>query len=1484
MKTLKKSLALLLALVMCLSAASITAFAEENGGQSIAEEEQNAVKTEEAAKVEEVGADAEKVAAEAVEPGANADAVMMDQDNTLDVDFETLDQILLEDISEEKNLDDANVPDPSDAVKAAELANDFKEKKEAAPVAEKKEEKVEVVDEEEKKAAEEKTTTGTTVTLTLNAGDGAFVGLPLDGWTPSPTATKNSPVTELSQKVTAGTPVDISGIEPTQNGYALAGWSRAGTKETISGDALKNVAIDSDTTFTAVWVPTVTLTINLNGGSLEGKNDPIEVEKPLSDKYVKFTVDDQPTRSDGYVFLGWSTDPGATRPVNCIVPEGELAELLLRKDPYIYIKTNEDLEIYAVWGEPTVTLTLNANGGTFKTTPEGWTPNTDGTISLRTNRTDGKRTAHFDIPEVTLEREDGYRFLGWSYVSDAWGVDVAAPKAETETGTESGTATNTSPSVASQSSDARQATPLPESFFKAREPESFVDRVYDTTLYAVWAKENVTLTLSVEGDEGAIFITGKMDEDGNEISTAPEGWGFPEDKNGNIGKTMSSTVPTSNTVEVTFSIPSNVPQRPGFTFLGWTDVKGSEEVKYAASTTVTGGLLSKAQSALQTLGATLVGSTAANTSKSNAQQATKEHSVMTWPFISIDESTTLYAVWQKNTATLILDANGGTFTDEEGKPIQLPSVDAGKGEKPWERGKDNKTISWTVDRGDNKRPEFDIPDIKPTRVDEYGVTYEFKGWAENADGTGTIFKAKSDTSVGGLVEEVKKVFTPAGSAVLVGSTTSNSTKSAMESIIQLPPSTVTVTAEEKTLYAIWVREDVTLVLDANGGKFTDEDDNPLELEQNWKYLLTADDKQDSREILINVPKKDTSIVAIPGTVPYREGWTFLGWSTDPKATSAWYWHDDTPLAGLEKAAEKSAELVTKVLTDPTGGVVLVGSTTSNSTKSDRKTITDHNNFRFKSDDVVVLYAVWAKKDVTLTLNVDAPDAYFITREENKDGSFIVVEPPKGWEFGEDDKTMFNTVEDNKKVEVSFQIPSTLLYRKDYTFRGWTDERGSTVVKYKPSTAEDQDLPTSITIREDTTLYAVWGQNTVTVHFLANGGDFKDAIEARAAEEEAARLAAEEARLADEEAAKLVDAKLPDEEAAKLPALGGERLIFIDFDSGKSPRPEPKKLLSYKEGFARENTEFWMSLGGEYGEKVFKWPDVQPTQTGYKFVGWASKDNPTTPLWPDPEVGEIKTDKDLSYVAVWVGNDDALRYDANGGTGTMGEKTGKVGDTVAIAVNAFALDGYTFAGWNTAADGSGDSYASGGDYTLTPGEDVLYAQWRAKDAPVSEEPTDPETPAEPTEETEAPEETETTEEPPEETPETPTAPVIPTPVFPTTFEPTPTTIPDAPTPLAAEPDAAAEPETIADEPAPLAEEPEAEVIEDEETPLAELPEDEEPAGKPEEELLEIEDEETPLADTTPKTDDASRTALWMTLSVLSLGGALLLNRKRDEEEA
>ncbi len=71
----------------------------------------------------------------------------------------------------------------------------------------------------------------------------------------------------------------------------------------------------------------------------------------------------------------------------------------------------------------------------------------------------------------------------------------------------------------------------------------------------------------------------------------------------------------------------------------------------------------------------------------------------------------------------------------------------------------------------------------------------------------------------------------------------------------------------------------------------------------------------------------------------------------------------------------------------------------------------------------------------------------------------------------------------------------------------------------------------------------------------------------------------------------------------------------------------------------------------------------------------------------------------------------VAYDANGGVGTMDARISD-DEYISLDANAFSKDGYTFAGWNTASDGSGVFYPDGSYYTVPTGNSTvtLYAQW------------------------------------------------------------------------------------------------------------------------------------------------------------------------------
>ena len=103
---------------------------------------------------------------------------------------------------------------------------------------------------------------------------------------------------------------------------------------------------------------------------------------------------------------------------------------------------------------------------------------------------------------------------------------------------------------------------------------------------------------------------------------------------------------------------------------------------------------------------------------------------------------------------------------------------------------------------------------------------------------------------------------------------------------------------------------------------------------------------------------------------------------------------------------------------------------------------------------------------------------------------------------------------------------------------------------------------------------------------------------------------------------------------------------------------------------------------------------------YTFTGWS------------PEV--VVAEEDASYTAQYSATARVfytITFNANGGEGSMEPQRFEVGVDTALNTNAFTRENYKFIGWNTAADGSGATYADEGAILELTGDMTLYAQWQ-----------------------------------------------------------------------------------------------------------------------------------------------------------------------------
>lgn len=132
----------------------------------------------------------------------------------------------------------------------------------------------------------------------------------------------------------------------------------------------------------------------------------------------------------------------------------------------------------------------------------------------------------------------------------------------------------------------------------------------------------------------------------------------------------------------------------------------------------------------------------------------------------------------------------------------------------------------------------------------------------------------------------------------------------------------------------------------------------------------------------------------------------------------------------------------------------------------------------------------------------------------------------------------------------------------------------------------------------------------------------------------------------------------------------------------------------------------------------------PTLAGWNFEGWNTKPDGSGNGYGIEPMLEDKT-----FYAQWSRATYVVHFDPNGAsnpnhqtgefiqntvTGTMADQELEYDVAASLRTNTYARAGYTFAGWDTKADGTGTSYSNGQSVTNLIAYDqteiTLYAQW------------------------------------------------------------------------------------------------------------------------------------------------------------------------------
>lgn len=124
--------------------------------------------------------------------------------------------------------------------------------------------------------------------------------------------------------------------------------------------------------------------------------------------------------------------------------------------------------------------------------------------------------------------------------------------------------------------------------------------------------------------------------------------------------------------------------------------------------------------------------------------------------------------------------------------------------------------------------------------------------------------------------------------------------------------------------------------------------------------------------------------------------------------------------------------------------------------------------------------------------------------------------------------------------------------------------------------------------------------------------------------------------------------------------------------------------------------------------------VVPYRTGYSFSCWSQDRTASVVLGISP--GTVQSfDGNITLYARWRHNGYTVKYNANGGSGSMSSTTHDYDISKNLAKNTFTRSGYTFLGWSTSSSATSASFSDGAsvlNLTSSNGATVtLYAVWK-----------------------------------------------------------------------------------------------------------------------------------------------------------------------------
>ena len=289
----------------------------------------------------------------------------------------------------------------------------------------------------------------------------------------------------------------------------------------------------------------------------------------------------------------------------------------------------------------------------------------------------------------------------------------------------------------------------------------------------------------------------------------------------------------------------------------------------------------------------------------------------------------------------------------------------------------------------------------------------------------------------------------------------------------------------------------------------------------------------------------------------------------------------------------------------------------------------------------------------------------------------------------------------------FNLSANAFARDDYSFTGWNTKQDGSGISF----VNNASLKDITAAGKTLTLFAQWKIKNYSIHFYSNGGtgSMPDQIADRGT------------------TVKLAGNGFTREHyefTGWNTKADGTGISYKDQDLVKDLASAGAQAILYAQWKNRTYTIRYNGNGGignmadqvvSRGEEVSLSAN-EFTREHADFIEWNTKSDGTGTSYSDKaDVTDLaEPNGTVMLYAQWKAQTYIIRYDANGGDGSMTDQIVGTGNQVNIAANIFTRDNFDFTGWNTSADGSGTAYGAGEsvkDLTGSGNTVTLYAQWK-----------------------------------------------------------------------------------------------------------------------------------------------------------------------------